>query len=107
MSTETKIIAMAQDGVRRTEIAKAVGCSVHTVYDYVCKARREGVKIPPFKKGSPKFAQVTLPNKAVLTLRRAARARNITPSELAERLLAEMHNGTLIAAILDDGVANV
>lgn len=107
MNTEARVIAMAKDGVRRNEIAKAVKCSVHTVYGYVAKARREGVDIPPFKKGSPKFAHITVPNGAALKLRRAARARSVTPSELAERLLSEMVNGNLIAAILDDGVANV
>jgi len=107
MKVEQKIIALAQEGMRRTEIAKTVKCSVHTVYDYVCKARRDGVTIPPFKKGSPKFAQITVPNEAAMKLRSAARVRNITASELAERLLAEMVDGNLIAAVLDDGVANV
>lgn len=107
MSTEDQIIKLAKDGMRRGEIANTVGCSIHTVYFYIYEARKSGIFIPKFKKGTPKWSQLTIPNAAAKKLRRAARARNLTPSQLAERLLSEMKNGNLIAAVLDDGIGDV
>lgn len=107
MSMEQKVIALAQQGMRRGEIAKKAGCNLNSVYCYVYEARKRGVVIPQFRKGSPNWASLMVPRAATIKLRKAAKARGMTPTELAESLLTAMHDGNLIAAVLDDGIADV
>lgn len=107
MSSTVQIIALAQQGMRRGEIAKTVNCKVNTVYSCIHEARKRGVAIAQFKKGSPKWAPLIVPSSVAKKLRLAAKARDLTPDQLAEKLLFAVTRDSLIAAVLDDGVSDV
>lgn len=106
MSVEARCIELALEGIRPSEIARIVNRTPATVYGYIAAARRNGVKIPAFLKGKPKGSHIWVPRKAVIMLRSAARRRQMTPDELAERLLGVVATSGLIDAVLDDGVSD-
>lgn len=104
-SAEQRIIELALDGIRPSEIARIVNRTPATVYGYVYSARKKGVAIPEFRKGAPKGSHIWVPRRSVVMLRKAARRRNLTPDQLAEKLLATVATSGLIDAVLDDEAA--
>lgn len=100
---QSRIIGLAMDRMRPCEIAKTLNVPVNSVYSCVYDARKRGIKVPAFRKGSPKWSQFTVSSDVAKKLRRAARARSLTPEELAEKVLTAAAKGNTITELLNDG----
>lgn len=105
-----RIIALGLDGFRPNVISDRLGCNVHTVYVTLSRARKDGWNIPRHRSGKVRAPArpvvLNLPPEVASGLTPAARARKLTPHQLAERLvtvIAENGNG-LADAVMDDGI---
>ncbi|MCB5198573.1 hypothetical protein LGQ03_04920 [Loktanella sp. TSTF-M6] len=103
---ETRIIALAKEGMAPAQIALEVDRQIATVYHYCCKARRNGEVIPKFRTGMGAGQRPTLMSVAPQTvsrLRPLAHERGQTVPEFCNELLAVIAQDDLAASVLDDG----
>jgi hypothetical protein len=104
-SAESRIIALAEQGMRPIVIAETVGRRPATVYHYLGLARKRGKAIPKFRTGSGwgggRFLVPVDPSMKD-ALAGAAAQRGIDPRELATLILNTVVHAGLIDAVLDD-----
>ncbi len=103
MTRRDDVIRLALAGTRPARIADDMQIPVNTIYAWISQARRDGVDIPPFRRGGRRTSVIlTLPAQVVQALRPEARARDIPVRELALDILREVAVSDLAAALLDD-----
>lgn len=104
-SNESRIIELAEQGMRPMVISELVGLRPQTVYHYLGLARKRGKAIPKFRTGSGwgggRFLVPVDPSMKD-ALAGAAAKRGIDPRELATLILNTVVNSGLIDAVLDD-----
>ncbi len=108
MTTFESIVSLAKARHQPTAIADRLGLSRETVYNYISRARREGIDIPHFKRrqADPRVGRIVVSAKVMNSLKTAASARGLTVGELATRLLGHIVLDNLMDAVLDDEVSN-
>lgn len=105
MKTRDRVIALAKQGVAPSEIAVRVQRAPQSVYDYLKKARKDGVKIPRFPTGPKPQAQATfvaIGTPSMKKLRPQATRRGMSVPELVAELTRVIADDGLVGSILDD-----
>jgi hypothetical protein len=104
-TTEQRIVALAQQGMRPEEIAKQTGRTLSTVYHYTCKARREGQSVPKARigrRGVGGDTIVALNAATALSLRPLADERGQSLTQFCNAVLTAVAGDDLALAILDE-----
>ena len=111
MTRREHIIAAALAGTPRTRIARDTGVKVGTVYRTLWLARLDGHPVPRLRPGPrnprsnappPQDIRMIIDPATAATLAAEARARSMTPSHLAHRLITVICDDALFDAVLDE-----
>lgn len=99
------ILEMARQCFPRQQIADELGCTVNQVYHVVARARRKGMDIPRTSGGmkrseNERFVRLSVRLRDELSA--PAKQRNLSPHEIAARILATVIDDDLIDSVLDD-----
>lgn len=100
-SSTQAVVSLRAQGLTVRQTAETLGIAETAVTSLEHYARRRGKREPRKRVGRPWTA--SFPEATLDALMPHARARDITPAELARRLVSTALDHDLIDAILDDG----
>lgn len=103
----SRVVELARADLPTRDIHTELAGQVHitTIARILRRARQNDPSFPSHQVGRP-AGQLSIPKQAMTALESAAAARGITIAEVARRILTNAAVGSLIDAVLDDGVSS-